>query len=221
MRYLRKNQAQIIFVVTVFIGFVFAKSALGIATPAAVYCKELGYEWFVEKIEGGEIGICKFPDGTTAGQWDFLKGKSGQKWSYCEKKGYELKILSDSDECLSIYSRDCAVCVLEHGVEREVSKLVKAEKEIPGCGNDVCNSPKENFGNCPQDCFSGSKDGYCDKVRDGICDPDCRLEEDLDCKKKLPSLLYIAIPLVMILLGFLIYKGIKKWREKRAINPEL
>jgi len=41
----------------------------------------------------------------------------------------------------------------------------------------------ENYGNCPEDCPSGSKDNYCDKVKDGRCDPDCEENEDIDCGK--------------------------------------
>ncbi len=50
------------------------------------------------------------------------------------------------------------------------------------CGNRVCNV-KENHGNCPKDCPSGGKDGYCDKVKDGRCDPDCKKGEDPDCRR--------------------------------------
>jgi hypothetical protein len=49
------------------------------------------------------------------------------------------------------------------------------------CGNRVCNT-KENHANCPKDCPSGRKDGYCDKVKDGRCDPDCKKALDPDCR---------------------------------------
>gem|GEM_PF-5640277 len=39
----------------------------------------------------------------------------------------------------------------------------------------VCGIP-ENYSTCPQD-------GYCDGVKDRICDPDCKSEEDVDYKK--------------------------------------
>lgn len=45
--------------------------------------------------------------------------------------------------------------------------------------NNICD-PGENYFNCPKDC-SGSLDGYCDKLKDGICDPDCSRENDIDC----------------------------------------
>lgn len=46
--------------------------------------------------------------------------------------------------------------------------------------NRICER-NENYYNCPEDCTSGSRDGYCDKVIDGICDADCLSEQDLDC----------------------------------------
>jgi hypothetical protein len=38
--------------------------------------------------------------------------------------------------------------------------------------NNICEE-NENFLNCPHDCSSGSEDGICDLVNDGISDPDC------------------------------------------------
>ena len=50
------------------------------------------------------------------------------------------------------------------------------------CNNDnICNN-YETVLTCPTDCHSGSKDGWCDKVNDGICDPDC-ITGDPDCKE--------------------------------------
>ena len=141
-----------LFILITIIGFIFSEPVLSMVNPAAAYCRDLGYEWITEKTEKGDVGFCKFPDGTMMEEWSFLKGKGGEEWSYCRQKGYELKTLSNSDKCASIYSKDCAVCVLKEGIEIETSKLVKAEKEILGCGNGICDSPKENFENCPQDC---------------------------------------------------------------------
>lgn len=41
----------------------------------------------------------------------------------------------------------------------------------------------ENSLNCPQDCSTGMNDDYCDRIQDGICDPDCLTELDLDCEE--------------------------------------
>lgn len=188
MTYLRKKWLKTIIIpIAVFIGFSFALPVLGIANPAAVYCQDLGYEWVIERTAEGEIGVCKFPDGSTIEDWDFLKGKSGQEWSYCEKKGYTLKTITDINKCSSIFSEDCAVCVLEEGVEIEASKLLGFEVQKESCGNKVCD-PGENLQNCPQDCLG----------------------------KKKPLWFCIGILFIIIVLCFFIYKGIKKWRERRA-----
>lgn len=56
--------------------------------------------------------------------------------------------------------------------------------DIQECSlNYICEN-NENYGTCPNDCSSGGRDNFCDKVNDGICDPDCNHEEDLDCPKE-------------------------------------
>lgn len=50
------------------------------------------------------------------------------------------------------------------------------------CDQDGECGPFESFGTCPEDCLSGEYDRYCDKEADGKCDPDCLIDEDLDCK---------------------------------------
>ena len=47
--------------------------------------------------------------------------------------------------------------------------------------NRKCDSG-ENYNNCPGDCPSGGLDGLCDRVWDGICDPDCFRGDDPDCQ---------------------------------------
>ena len=51
-------------------------------------------------------------------------------------------------------------------------------------GNEICEN-KENHQNCPQDCLSGQKDGYCDGIPDNICDIDCPSQSDPDCEPKI------------------------------------
>ncbi len=164
---------------------ILTEPGFGLMDPSAVYCEKLGYEWMIEETPDGEFGICKLPDGSTCDSWDFLEGKCGEEYSYCKKKGYELKTISDPEKCSSIFSEECAVCVLENGEEIEVTKLMELEFRAGRCGDGVCAALEENYENCPKDCPSGSFDMYCDKVKDGICDPDCveqeMPEEDPDC----------------------------------------
>ena len=60
--------------------------------PSSVYCQALGYKTAVVTNEdGGQYGICIFPDGSTCTCWDFYRGLCGQKWSYAALCGYDLK----------------------------------------------------------------------------------------------------------------------------------
>lgn len=155
--------------------------ATSMLNPAAVYCNALGYEYVIEQTPEGEIGFCKFKDGSKCSDWDFLSGECGQKYSYCLREGYKIKTITDSEKCFHLLSEECAVCVLKNGTEIEVTKLMNLNFDEGVCGDGAC-VLGENFLSCPEDCPSGSYDGYCDKIRDGNCDPDCKPEEDSDCK---------------------------------------
>lgn len=63
---------------------------VGMANPAAVYCLGLDYESQTVETAAGEDAVCIFPDGTQCGEWDFLAGRCGQEFSYCEQQGYDL-----------------------------------------------------------------------------------------------------------------------------------
>jgi putative hemolysin len=62
----------------------------GMANPAAVYCEGLDYEMETVETDAGQDSACVFPDGSQCGQWDFLAGRCGQEFSYCEQQGYDL-----------------------------------------------------------------------------------------------------------------------------------
>ena len=60
--------------------------------------------------------------------------------------------------------------------------------EVPCNKNRRCEPALgEDYSNCPSDCPTGSKDGTCDEVTDGRCDPDCTGEKpdlvDPDCRR--------------------------------------
>ena len=63
---------------------------VGLANPAAVYCLGLDYESQIIETDAGQDGVCIFPDGSQCGEWDFLAGRCGQEFSYCEQQGYDL-----------------------------------------------------------------------------------------------------------------------------------
>lgn len=65
---------------------------VGMPNPAAIYCVALGYKYEIRKNKnGGQYGVCIFPDGTECDEWDFYRGIKGQKWSYCNLLGYSQK----------------------------------------------------------------------------------------------------------------------------------
>ncbi|MCK4491148.1 MAG: hypothetical protein KAU03_00890, partial [Candidatus Altiarchaeales archaeon] len=71
------------------------------------------------------------------------------------------------------------------------------------CNNNItCEVGIENHLNCPMDCPSGGQDDYCDGLEDGICDPDCAVDEDPDCGKKdafqYTYYLMFLVPLIII-----------------------
>lgn len=159
----------------------FSANVFAIRNPSAVYCEAMGYEFNIEKTTEGEVGKCKLPTGELVIAWEFLRGEVAQEYSYCEKQGYELKMVYGGDKCASISSQNCAVCVLENGEEVEVTQLMDLDFNEATCGDGVCTGIEENPGNCPQDCPSGTEDFYCDEITDGKCDPDCKNGEDPDC----------------------------------------
>jgi putative hemolysin len=63
---------------------------VGMANPSAVYCEGLGYSTENVIRNGGEDADCIFPDDSRCGAWDFLAGRCGQSFSYCEVQGYEI-----------------------------------------------------------------------------------------------------------------------------------
>jgi len=67
----------------------------GMPNPSSVYCHALGYKSkTITQDDGGQYGVCIFPDGDECRAWDFYRGKAYQQWSYCYLYGYDLKDLA-------------------------------------------------------------------------------------------------------------------------------
>jgi len=157
-----------------------AKTALSLLNPAAVYCNSLGYKYVTREEEEGARGFCVLPDGREVDAWEFLQGKVAREFSFCERNNYTIKTVKDPEKCLRFLTDECSVCILPNGTEVEVTELMGLSFKETVCGDGVCGIP-ENYRTCPEDCPSGSPDLYCDSIKDGICDPDCEREEDVDC----------------------------------------
>ena len=66
------------------------------------------------------------------------------------------------------------------------------------CRQDSICQNRENTISCPADCPSGSADGYCDRIPDDVCDPDC-LAGDADCNTiRIPWIFIISTLLVVL-----------------------
>lgn len=59
----------------------------GVANPASVYCVELGYQLEIRDTDAGQEGVCIYPDGNECDEWDFLAGRCGQQYSFCQQNG--------------------------------------------------------------------------------------------------------------------------------------
>jgi putative hemolysin len=153
--------------------------ANALINPSAAYCIALGYNYVVDVNQGGK-GFCQLPNSQTVDAWEFLKGKVAQEYSYCTELGYELKTVHDSQKCIVFLTDECSVCVLPDSTEIEVTKFMDLSFSETTCGDGNCGIP-ENYSSCPQDCPSGSPDGYCDGIPDKKCDPDCLKNQDIDC----------------------------------------
>ncbi len=79
------------------------------ANPAAIYCRELGYEYRVTQGKNGSVGECVLPEGV-CDEWDFLNGKCGQEFNYCAQLGMETEVNGDGKNS---FSPEYAVCTSE------------------------------------------------------------------------------------------------------------
>jgi putative hemolysin len=50
----------------------------GLANPASVHCQDQGYTLEIHTAEdGGQYGVCIFPDGSQCDEWAFYRGECG------------------------------------------------------------------------------------------------------------------------------------------------
>ena len=71
--------------------------------------------------------------------------------------------------------------------------------------NGVCEQGLEDYMNCPDDCLPGSMDDYCDKTKDGVCDPDCKKGEDPDCNTDYTNYFILAVFVLVIIVVYAKY----------------
>ena len=150
--------------------FLCINPAMGLKNPATVYAEALGYEYqIVDEKGSGMQGIVLLPDGSKVSGWDFLMGKTGEKYSACTLFEGKLQTIQDKQACSAIYSDTCAVCELPNGTRVEVTVLLNLDFSESVCGDGVCGMP-ENEKTCPNDCPKDGMDDFCDG---GAQDPDC------------------------------------------------
>lgn len=63
---------------------------VALANPAAVYCQGLGYSMVDRLTPAGMDADCLAPGEFQCRQWDFLAGRCGQAFSFCEVNGGEI-----------------------------------------------------------------------------------------------------------------------------------
>lgn len=81
---------------------------IGQPNPASFYCQEMGYTLEMVDKDEGTVGICTFPDGSQCEEWDFLAGRCGQKFSYCERQGYQLESGTEIAQCVFPDGSSCS-----------------------------------------------------------------------------------------------------------------
>ena len=60
---------------------------------------KMGYKRRTDTSEdGGQYGVCIFPNGSECTAWNFYRGKCGQEWSYCKQNGYDMKVKSEGED---------------------------------------------------------------------------------------------------------------------------
>ncbi|MBU2578545.1 DUF333 domain-containing protein [Patescibacteria group bacterium] len=57
------------------------KPIIGMPNPASVFCQKMGYKLELRtESNGGQYGICIFPDGSECEEWVFFRGECGSQY---------------------------------------------------------------------------------------------------------------------------------------------
>lgn len=205
----RLKRGRAAFLILILLALIAVVPVGAMLNPATVYCQAMGYNWTIQPDARGGAGYCILPQGKSVGEWDFIRGSAGQEYSYCARKGYKARTIKDSEKCSSIASNTCMVCILQNGTEVQVTDLMNLSFEETRCGDGSCGLP-ETLKTCPQDCRSGSWDGFCDGKFDGKCDRDCTATSDVDCLIRSPFFIGGVLVILGIAAGYYLLKHRKQ-----------
>jgi putative hemolysin len=125
---------------------ILCQGVLALINPSATYCIGLNYTYSVTTgPEGGQYGTCILPNNQAVDAWQFLEGRVGQEYSYCERNNYSVHTVTDATLCAGISNSRCTFCVLLDGTEVEVTRLMNLSFrepnliiEPPSCTGDTC-----------------------------------------------------------------------------------
>jgi len=104
-----------------------------VPNPASVYCEEQGGEVEIRTADdGGQYGVCVFPDGSECEEWAFFRGECEVQTPgsagmpnpasvYCEEQGGEVEIRTADD------GGQYGVCVFPDGSECEEWAFFRGE----------------------------------------------------------------------------------------------
>jgi hypothetical protein len=64
-----------------FIRYAFSAEEVEIDNPASLYCVQSGYTLvIITNADGGEYGVCVFPDGNECEEWAFFRNECGAEY---------------------------------------------------------------------------------------------------------------------------------------------
>lgn len=114
-----------------------------IANPASVNCEEKGGTLEIRNdASGGQVGYCKFSNGTECEEWAYFRGECAGPVS-CAGEGESIPVIAIPPVCCG-----------------GLTKISPKDPQLVGssgictskCGDSVCNSQVESNYNCPSDC---------------------------------------------------------------------